>query len=189
MTPVSSTRSTTPTSPPSWRSAADPPTLPVAGTIWGLVKKPLSGARPYHGTPILWTPLPHCHVHRTTVWGGQQVLLTPAPPCMEQVAPLCLEQGRARGRAPTPPPTITPPATPLHAVPRLAPLCLEMTSLAPPGLPTILQVILLPTLHRILRVIPFTTTTRGLEAALYINVPISMAITGWTWVTKIMSCK
>ena len=169
MTPVSSTHSTTPTSPPSWRSAADPPTLPVAGTIWGLVKKPLSGARPYHGTPILWTPLPHCHVHRTTVWGGQQALLTPAPPCMKQVAPLCLEQGRARGRAPTPPPTITPPATPLHAAPRLAPLCLEMTSLAPPGLPTILQVILLPTLHRILRVIP-SQQQPWFEAALYINV-------------------
>merc|ERR1712049_20654 len=87
MTPVTSTHATTPTSPPSWRSAADPPTLPVAGTTWGLVKKPLSRARPYRGTPILWTPLPHCHVHRTTVWGGQQVLLTPAPPCMEQGAP------------------------------------------------------------------------------------------------------
>ena len=186
MTPVSSTHSTTPTSPPPWMgSAADPPTLPVAGTIWGLVKKPLSGARPSHGTPILWTPLPHRHVHRMTVWGGQQVLLTPAPPCMKQVAPLCLEQGRARGRAPTPPPTITPPATPPQAEPQQAPPCLRMTSLAPPGLPTtILQVILLlPTPHRILRVILYTTTTRGWEAALYTDVPISTAKTGWIWVT------
>ena len=189
MTPVSSTRPSPPTSPPSWRSAADPPTLPVAGTIWGLVKKPLSGARPYHGTPILWTPLPHRHVHRTTVWGGQQVLLTPAPPCMEQVAPLCLEQGRARGRAPTPPPTITPPPTPLHAAPLLAPPSLEMTSLAPPGLPVFLRVIPLATLHRILPVILFTTTTRGLKAALYVNAHITATITGWTRVTKIMSCK
>ena len=103
MTQVFSTPLTTPTSPPpSMGSDLEPPTLQVVGTLWGLIKTPLSGVRPPHGTPVLWPTLPHRCERRMTVWGGYQVpFLTPALHCSMQEAPPCLGRGRAHGMAPT----------------------------------------------------------------------------------------
>ena len=83
-------------------SDPEPPTLQVAGTLRGLIKTPLSGVRPHHGTPVLWPALPHRCNDRMTVWSSYQVKsLTPAPYRLMQEAPPCQGRGRAPGTAPT----------------------------------------------------------------------------------------
>ena len=133
-------------------SDPEPPTLQVAGTLWGLIKTPLSGVRPpRHGTPVLWPALPHRCNDRMTVWSSYQVKsLTPAPHRLMQEAPPCQGRGRAPGTAPTlphllnflttpcetfdftqaPPPATSTPATPLQ------PALQQQVAVAPSGLRT-----------------------------------------------------